>query len=406
MPHRGKMCRMGIRTPEIKVKPDVLKWAREAMGFDVPTAAKKLSIKPTLVSDWEQKEQPISIARLRKVANVYKRSLAVFLLPNAPHVATFPPDFRTLDSVKTDTLSPETRLAIRKAQRNREFFIELLESLNQKYKRADVSFSLEDSPSDLAAKFRKKVGVELKTQFGWDDKAAALKEWISVVESLGILVFQMPMPIKELRAFCLRDRSLPLAVVLNTKDDPHGRIFSLLHEVSHLLIKQSDIDRLTARKGEAEGHKIVEWFANSFAGSFLVPEISLLEDRYAKRYLETKSDGDLARLRGLYKVSPEVILRRFLELGRITEKEYREKKILLEQEMDRYRERQEKKNKEKGGFRNVSMESFQRAGPLLTGKTFTAMNEGRIAGADVARFYEIKQTHIAKIKTILDKRKT
>lgn len=395
---------MASHAPEIKVNPGLLKWARETIGFDIPKAAKKIAVKPELVQDWEEHEREISITRLRKVANAYKRSLALFLLPAAPAIAAFPPDFRTLDSTKTDTLSSGTRLAVRKAQRNREFFVELLDSLGQKRQRIDLSFSIDDNPSELAAHFRKRIGIELKTQAGWDDKSAALKTWIAAVESQGILVFQMSLPLTELRAFCLRDHSLPPAVVLNTKDDAHGRIFSLFHEVSHLLIKQSEIDQLTQRKGEVEAHKIVEWFANNFAGSFLVPEDSLLSNPYAKRYLETKSDYDLQRLKGQYKVSGEVILRRFLNLNLITQKEYREKKAAMDLEIEQYRERQEKKNKEKKGFRSVSMESFQRAGVLLTSKAFNAMAEGKVTGTEVARFYEVKQKQIGKIKGLLDRR--
>lgn len=395
---------MSVLNPEIKIKPDILKWARETIGFDVPTAAKKISVKPEVVLEWEQTEQEISIPRLRKIANTYKRSLGLFLLPSAPKVSAFPPDFRTLDSTKADTLSPETRIAIRKAQKNREFFVEILESLDQKQTPINLSFSLNDNPVKLANKFRSHLNINFETQAKWENKSEALKIWIDAVENFGILVFQMTLPIKELRAFCLRDHHLPPAVVLNTKDDIHARIFSLFHEVSHLLIKQSEIDQLTLKKGEKEAHKIVEWFANNFAGSFLVPEESLLNNPFAKKYLEGKSDYDLRRLKGQYKVSTEVILRRFLNIGSITEKEYKEKKAILDKEIEQYRKNQEQKKKEKAGFRSVSRESFQRAGVLLTNKTFTAIDKGKITNYDVSRFFEIKQSHISKIRNLLSGR--
>ncbi len=256
-----------MSAPEVKISPSVLKWARETLGLDIPTAAKKISVRPEVVLKWEQNEQEISIPKLRKIANAYKRSLGLFLLPTPPAVTLFPPDFRTLDSTKADELSPEARLAVRKAQRNREFFIELLESLDQKYQKIDIDFSLEKNPLGLAEQFRERLNISLEEQFGWDDKNEALKKWISAVEKIGVLVFQMPLPMKELRAFCLRDGALPPAVVLNTKDDPHGRIFSLFHEISHLFINQGDIDHLIEEKGEEGAHKILEWFANGFAGS-------------------------------------------------------------------------------------------------------------------------------------------
>ncbi len=395
---------MGARTPEITVNPDLLRWARETIGFDVKTAAKKVAVEPAVIREWEKEASSISIAKLRKIANAYKRSLALFFLSQVPAVPAFPPDFRTLDSTKTDDLSPEVRLAVRRAQRNREFYVELQEAFGEKWASLNFSFSLEEDAGNLAAQLRERIGIDTATQFAWQDKSEALKRWVNAVERLGILVFQMSLPLGEMRAFCLRDHSLPPAIVLNTKDDQHGRIFSLMHEMSHILLKQEDIEKIKIKRGEQEAHKSIEGFANSFAGSFLVPADSLLQNQYAKEYLSSKSDNSFQRLKGQYKVSGEVILRRFLDLAQITEREYQEKRNVINREIEQYREREQAKKRDKKGFRSVSMESFQRAGALLTAHTFKAIEQGKISEADAARFYEIKQQHISKIKKLSELR--
>ncbi len=79
----------------------------------------------------------------------------------------------------------------------------------------------------------------------------------------------------------------------------------------------------------------------------MVPPASLLGNKYELQYRNDKSDSALARLKGEYKVSSEVILRRLLDLSRISLGEYREKKAAIEKEMEQYRKQLAAKNKEK-----------------------------------------------------------
>lgn len=401
---------MSLKTPEINIKPEILRWARESIGLDLEAAAKRISVKTETLVNWEQKESNVSLPKLRKLANVYKRSMALFLLPQVPNVPLFPPDFRTLDSLKTDKLSEAARLSIRKAERNREFFVELQKTLELGVKYPKPFLSLDQRPEDAASQFRKEVKVTFAIQIEWPDKVAALRNWINIVEGFGVLVFQMPLPVREFRAFCIRgNNSLPPVIVLNTKDDPHGRIFSLIHEVSHLLIKQESIDHLIKNRGEVGAHKFVESFANEFAGSFLVPAENLLQNKYTAQYLENESDYAFQKLKSQFKVSGHVILRRLLNLNKINQNRYDAQVKILDEELEKYRQKVEAKKIEqkklgKNGFKNVGMESFQKAGQLLTGQIFNAVSQGKISAAEVARFYEIKQKHISKIKTLFEGR--
>lgn len=88
------------------VTPDVMKWARERARLDVDTAAKKLGRPPEDIRGWEDGTIVPSMAQARKASEVYKRSLAVFYLPEPSK------DFDTLkeqanlwSGVKLDELS-------------------------------------------------------------------------------------------------------------------------------------------------------------------------------------------------------------------------------------------------------------------------------------------------------------
>jgi Zn-dependent peptidase ImmA (M78 family) len=387
----------------ITVKPGILAWARETLGLSQKEVIEKAKIDRPTLQAWENGEAPISLANLKYLANLYKRPLGVFFLPAVPNIEAFPPDFRTLDSTKTENLSPQVRLMVRRAQRNREIYKEILELLEESWKDDLGSVSTTKDPEKAAQFFREKFEISLETQFSWADKAAALKQWINILEGKNVLVAQGTMPIKELRAFCLRGSGLPPAIVLNTKDDEKGRIFSLWHEFGHLLVPHTEIQKLIAEAGDNGAHKLVEKFANHFAGAFLVPRESLLNDPQLKKYLEEKNDYILSRIAGRYRVSSEVILRRLVILGLVEDAFYGQKKAEFDANFQKRQEEDEKED-EKSGFQTPSSKAFQSLGVALTGRLFEAQGKGKVSASDIATYFEVKTKHFGKIKELLDKR--
>lgn len=92
---------------EALITPALLVWARETAGFDIPTAAKKIGVQPDRLAGWEQGQRRPSIPQLRKLANVYKRPIAVFYLPEPPAAEAVIRDFRRLPgSVTGSEVSP------------------------------------------------------------------------------------------------------------------------------------------------------------------------------------------------------------------------------------------------------------------------------------------------------------
>jgi len=74
-----------VSSVKAKVKPELLRWARESAGYSVTEAARKLSkLAPERLEQWESGEDQPTIARLRHMARVYRRPLSVFYLPEVP----------------------------------------------------------------------------------------------------------------------------------------------------------------------------------------------------------------------------------------------------------------------------------------------------------------------------------
>jgi len=318
---------MPRKSLEVTVEPRVLIWARESVGLSIPEVAKRLKASEDTIRKWESGQKRPTLMYLEKLARtIYKRPFAVFLLPKPPEELPFPNDFRSLPSDKRKPFSPKTRLAIRRARRLQSLTAELARSLNRESTLKIGRATLSDDPEVVANSVREQLGVDLQTQFGWTDENKAFNEWGKAIEKVGILVFQIGMPLEETRGFSLTEGEFP-AIVINIHDSTNGRIFSLFHEYGHLLLHNSGICDMENPAYLSEEVKSIEKFCNHFAGAVLVPRNALLNHELTrlKGRLSEWPDEILKELAKTFKVSQEVILRRLLILERATEGFYKRK---------------------------------------------------------------------------------
>jgi len=83
------------------------------------------------------------------------------------------------------------------------------------------------------------------------------------------------MPVEEIRGFSLVREERPPVIVISSQDSPNGRIFTLFHEYSHILLEESGL--CIPSEVIDKGQQDVEKFCNEFAGNFLVPTHHLKE---------------------------------------------------------------------------------------------------------------------------------
>jgi len=119
--------------------------------------------------------------------------------------------------------------------------------------------------------------------------------------------------VEEFRGFVLYDEIAPV-IFINNNDAISAKIFTLIHEVVHLLIGQSasfDLRNFQAADNE------IEKFCDKCTAEFLVPEKEI-----KNVYRDQKSIDKLARH---FKVSQIVILRRLLDTSVITQENFYDK---------------------------------------------------------------------------------
>ena len=111
------------------------------------------------------------------------------------------------------------------------------------------------------------------------------------------------------------------------------QIFTLFHELCHILIKTSGIDKANddyISRLELDNRKL-EMICNMFAGKFLVPTNDLL------KLIDNVeiNEKNIEKLSKKYSVSRDVILRKLLDMGKISKEAYEKKHSDYQEEMYR-----------------------------------------------------------------------
>ncbi len=114
-------------SPPALVEPSVLRWARESIDLTPIAAARKIGVPDGRVQAWESGAAQPTIAQIRKAAEVYKRSLAVFFLPAPPAGFDTLRDFRRHEGAAEAPWSQGLHEDYRRAHVQRELALELYE---------------------------------------------------------------------------------------------------------------------------------------------------------------------------------------------------------------------------------------------------------------------------------------
>lgn len=316
--------------PVAGIQPAVMRWARESIGLSVLDVALRLKKSVGEIESWETGTGYPSYPQLEKLAyQIYKRPLAVFFLPAPPEEVNPEREFRTLPMDDLLALSVDTHLHIRHAHAFQLALRELFgnHNPNEHCIWQELAVSRARSVIRQASAIRSHLGISLEGQILWKDSDHALKQWRKAIEDKGVFVFKDSFKQKDISGFCLVDDQFPV-VFLNNSTTKTRQIFSLLHELAHLLLKINGLSKFDqeyiGRLPEEE--KQIERFCNSIAAEVLIP-LSDFQEQAKEFPADVKSapEEQFSELAGRYGVSREAVLRRFLDMGRVTSAFYEQK---------------------------------------------------------------------------------
>jgi hypothetical protein len=106
----------------------------------------------------------------------------------------------------------------------------------------DLAFRPTDRIEEIAAEVRTYLGVTMEQQFSWGNAETALEEWRKVLLGVGVYVFKDQFREPDYSGFCLYDDEFPIIYVNNTTAKTR-QIFTLFHELAHLLFHTSGVDK-------------------------------------------------------------------------------------------------------------------------------------------------------------------
>lgn len=394
---------MSSSSERIPVVPDVLAWARKSAGFPQDVAAKRLGVADASLEKWESGELLPTIKQLRKAAKLYKRPLAVLLLSSPPKDFEAVRDFRRRSDGNVAELSPELRGEVRRAQTQREVFLELKELAPATLPDSGPTLQLTtDTPAEEA-------GRSIRSLVGIDERRLGasphdhLNVWASALEELGVLVIHTRgVAIAEMRGFSLSEWPYPV-VALNGSDFPRPRLFTLVHEFAHLALNAGGLCDLHETRTKPSPGDQLEHYCNQVAATALMPADRLLEQamvRSASPNTAWTLDelGDLARPFG---TSSESLLLRLITLQLASWELYWNLKPQLEAEYEGARARIKEQQKEKEGGPSYYIVKARDLGHGYVASVLDAFQARAITSVDVADYLDVRFDQLPKLRAAL-----
>lgn len=360
------------------IRGETLTWARQVSGLSVEELASTVNVKPERIEAFETGRDTPTLKQLANIARKLDRTPA-FFFTSPPKAADLPATIDFRQSPELDGLDASTTKALRRAERYREIMLEYGDTSNTSamfpspFRRGEEQHAAEA--------MRALVGVDPAFVPAGPTKEAGFKMWRDRMENHGVMVFQTSDVGRSVfRGLSVYHQDLPI-VLLNGKDSPAGKTFTLFHEVGHLINRGSGLCLLDEDDTE-------EALVNAFAAHFLMPEAAVV-----KKMAEQQTDDPVGTIATHFKVSRVAAAIRLKNLGRIDESAVQREKARSDAMWKR--EREQLKKKDSGpAYWQVR---YRDLGPKYVGTVAQALDDQRISILDASYFLDSRVPTVDKM---------
>ena len=305
------------RRLQIHLEPNVLRWARERARLEPGQLARKVQVKPERVLEWEESGR-ISVAQADRLAHHTHTPLGFLYLPNPPEDRLPIPDFRSRSGNELQRPSPDLLETVYLMQRRQAWMRdEVIEEIGDPLGFVGA-FDENEDPKLVASAMREALQLQqdwASRQSTWTDALSHMREQ---ADSAGVLVVfsgivgnntHRKLDTDEFQGFALVDEFAPL-VFVNSADFQAAQMFTLAHELAHLLVGESGV---TSFDNHQPPDHETEQSCNQIAAEFFVPEEELRAIWPAAKNVNNPYQVIARR----FKVSTLVAARRALDLNLI-----------------------------------------------------------------------------------------
>lgn len=381
-----------VAPTRIPVKPQVLTWARETAGLDLPSAAGRIGVKLDRLTAFESGEVVPTLNQVRAMAVAYHRPLAALFMTEPIPGEKLPslPDFRRPEQLD-EVMSPALQRAIMRAHRQRDALLEIAEDLELPPETVTASFALDQTdPERAGAELRRVLGIDSIPNSVLSRPPEFLRALIRTAEALNVAVIQVQrVDVRHMRGFSLGDGPCPV-VALNGADWPRGKTFSLLHELAHVGFRSNGLCDLEHRSDE-----VVERACDETAAAALMPREVFLHSLGG--LMGSKLTAEVAREIGNgFGASGESATLRMVELGAATWDDYWRLKRDFDEAYSQFKlaEREENAGSDAPIFYQLKVRDL---GRRFIHQVLEAYGENVISSRDVAQLLEVGYDKVPKL---------
>lgn len=388
------------------VKKSLLRWARETSGYTIEEVAHRVNKKPTDIERWERGIDRPYTGQLNQMADMFGRPISDFYLPKPPAERPLPHDFRRSANSPRGAYSPDLRKQLRFAQERHDLMLAIDEELETEATAFKQRVRMQDNPEMSGHTIRNMLGVTLDMQKSWNAGYPAYKKWRSLAEQRNFLVFQFEnVEVDEAWGFSIHEKHFPI-VGINKKLAPNGRIFTMLHEITHLLLGQSsvcDLDDFTER---SRPNLRVEVYCNRSAAAALLPEEDFLS-RVRKMQVGKRGhcwdERSVKALASYFGASEEAVARRLLTCDFISADQYREYRAKLKARFAKQAAKRKEgmKNRNAKGGQPAPQRTVSDYGATFVKAVLRSLYDQRITLADASQYLRLHPNAINSVEGII-----
>ncbi len=303
----------------VSIEPQLLVWARERAGISQEVLAKRFQKLP----EWERGEVKPTYRQLESFAKSVHVPFGYLFFKFPPNETMPIPDFRTASRRAGDSPTINLLDTIYLCQTRQDWYRDyaLIEELpNPKF-----VGSANIGMNHVVTAERMRETLEFYPQRSTRLNAAkAFRALLHSAEEVGVLAMvsnsvpnnsRRRLDSNEFCGFALSDPVAPL-IFVNGAVSEAVKVFALAQELAHIWLGVTALSDVGVKPAEDAPQE--EIWCSAVAAEFLVPSAALRSVLSAKEPLE----HSLSRLASYFNVSRFVILRRFLDIGQISQSRF------------------------------------------------------------------------------------
>lgn len=287
-------------------KPEVIEALLDARGLSWDDVARRIGVSRSELVQQILHDKGPSEKIIKDLSSELAVPSFVLFMSRAPNISSTLVDFRK----STPRRVALSRAAIESIDTARA--IQKIAEENQHYDTLERVPSVDDLPAS-AARIRRALSISAEAQKGAKDAREFYGLLRRAIESLGIFVLHDSFSEEDGSGFCIADGPAAIIVINTRRQNIGRRIFTLVHELGHALLRSTGISDPFVLNNR------VERACNSFAARLLMPRNLLIEaaEKYhitlepstrqiylLSRFLKVSQEAAVIRLEQLKVVSP------------------------------------------------------------------------------------------------------